>query len=374
MEFCFSFHGRAFIAFEPGNWLRPLLSQRVYLRFTDTASALKQRAAMHLPIITTLLLTTAVSFAAPPTDEQLLEKVKQRGTALEEVTKEPVIMHKLTATMCMPAPAALVAEEKGNPHLDKFARLYVDKAGRPAAEGHEPVHPEGTVLIKEKLPVIVDKEKGPVKPGTVPELFTGMLKREKGFNPECGDWEFFTVSGDAQKLTARGKIASCMECHQRYLDRDFTSRYFVQTRLARAGEDGSVLLHSRDAYVRGKNMRYEPQPHKNTLGYWTVKEDTALWHAKIPKGRYEVEVLQGCGKGSGGAEVLVDFGKGEGLSAQQFKFTVEDTGHFQNFKPRVIGTLEVSGDVALDVKVIPQTKPGAAVMDLRQILLRPVKP
>lgn len=98
-----------------------------------------------------------------------------------------------------------------------------------------------------------------------------------------------------------------------------------------------------------------------------MKEDTALWHAKLPPGRYEIEVLQGCGKGSGGAEVLVDFGLGSSYgigqhSLQQFKFTVEDTGHFQNFKPRVIGTLDVKkqegeNGMEFDVKVIPQTKP-----------------
>lgn len=336
---------------------------------------------MHTSIFSVLIATVSCCVAGPLTDQELLTKVQQRATVLEEVTKEPVIMHRITATLCSIPSPELVAEEKGNPHLDKFARLYVDNAGRAAAEGHEPVHPVGTVLIKEKLPAVAGQEKGPVKPGSAPELFTGMLKREKGFNPECGDWEFFSVSGDGQKLAERGKIASCMECHQRYADRDFTSRYFVPRRLMQAAADGSVLLHSRDAHVRGKNMRYEPQPNKNTLGYWTVKEDTALWHATLPPGRYEVEVLQGCGKGSGGAEVLVDFGFGAGSglrnwrSVQQFKFTVEDTGHFQNFKPRVIGTLEVKDKEAeFDVKVVPQSKPGVAVMDLRQILLRPVKP
>ena len=341
--------------------------------------------AMHITIFSVLIATASCCVAGPLTDPDLLAKVQQRGTALEEVTKSPVIMHRVTAALCAEIPSPeLVAEEKGNPHLDKFARLYVDKIGRPAAEGHEPVHPEGTVLIKEKLPAIAEIEKGPARPGTVPELFTGMLKREKGFNPECGDWEFFTVSGDAQKLTSRGKTASCVECHLQYSESDFTSRYFVPRRLMEAAADGSVLLHSRDAYVRGKKMRYEPQPNKNTLGFWTVKEDTALWYAKLAPGLYEVEVLQGCGKSSGGAEVLVDFGLGssygiEEHSIQQCKFTVEDTGHFQNFKPRVIGTLEVKkeageGGRGFNVKVIPQSKPGVAVMDLRQILLRPLKP
>lgn len=45
-----------------------------------------------------------------------------------------------------------------------------------------------------------------------------------------------------------------MECHARYHDSDFTSRYFVPQRLMQPAADGSVLLHSRDAYVSGKRV------------------------------------------------------------------------------------------------------------------------
>jgi hypothetical protein len=51
-------------------------------------------------------------------------------------------------------------------------------------------------------------------------------------------------------------------------------------------------------------------------------------------------------------------------------FKVEETGHFQRFIPRSIGTikLEKAGKYTLTVKA--QSKPGAAVMDLRRIVLR----
>ena len=53
---------------------------------------------------------------------------------------------------------------------------------------------------------------------------------------------------------------------------------------------------------------------------------------------------------------------------------VEDTGHFQNFKERKLGTVRIDkpGRAVLTVKV--KTKPGAAVMDLRQVTLTPVAP
>ena len=239
--------------------------------------------AMHKLIPCTLLCSAALAAAGAPSDEQLLDKVRQRSTAMEEVTREPQRMLNNIALLCRPPSPQELSRQEANPHLDrespeKWSRLYADKAGRAAAEGHEPFHPEGTVLIKEKT--------GKPGPDAKPELFTGMLKREKGFNPECGDWEFFTVSADAQKVTARGKLKTCMQCHQDYPRQDFTSRELVPSRLISSGADGSILLHSKDAFVFGTTMRYEPQPHKNTLGYWVKPEDTAMWTAAIPKGRY----------------------------------------------------------------------------------------
>jgi hypothetical protein len=49
---------------------------------------------------------------------------------------------------------------------------------------------------------------------------------------------------------------------------------------------------------------------------------------------------------------------------------VQDTGGFQNFVARDIGTLDLKpGRYTLNVK--PLTKPGVAVMDLRQVTLKP---
>lgn len=127
---------------------------------------------------------------------------------------------------------------------------------------------------------------------------------------------------------------------------------------------GELQLHARDAKVHGEKLRYEPQPHKNTLGFWTRAEDWASWDFEVAKaGSYEVEVLQGCGN-AGGAEVDVEVG------GATLHFTVVATGHFQNFIPRKIGFVKLpAGKQTLAVK--PRTKPGNAVMDLRLVTLRP---
>jgi arylsulfatase A len=132
-------------------------------------------------------------------------------------------------------------------------------------------------------------------------------------------------------------------------------------------EDGTILLHAKDVTIHGTTVRYEPKPEKNTIGFWTKKEDWVSWDLVVAKGgRFEVTILQGCGKGSGGAEV--EFIVGE----KKLKTVVEDTGGFQNFVSRAIGTFELpAGTYTLSVK--PLTKPGVAVMDLRSVTLKPAE-
>ena len=132
--------------------------------------------------------------------------------------------------------------------------------------------------------------------------------------------------------------------------------------------DGRIVLHARDAIVHGRSLRYEPEPHKDTLGYSTDPSDWVEWEFEVPEaGTYAVQILQGCGKGSGGSKV--EFSAG----GQTLPVTVQDTGGFQNFVSRDIGQirLEKAGRYTLTVK--PINKQGVAVMDLRSVTLAPAK-
>lgn len=130
--------------------------------------------------------------------------------------------------------------------------------------------------------------------------------------------------------------------------------------------DGKVTLHSKNVTIHGVQVQYEPKPEKNTVGFWTHATDTVSWEFSITKpGKFDVEILQGCGKGQGGSKAVID------VAGQQLPLTVEDTGHFQNFKPRIVGevTLDKPGKYVL--KVVPTHKAGVAVMDLREVRLLP---
>ena len=131
-------------------------------------------------------------------------------------------------------------------------------------------------------------------------------------------------------------------------------------------KDGTIPLPARTAEVHGIMLRYEPLPHKNTLGFWVNKDDYATWEFTVTKpGAFSVEIMQGCGTGNGGSEVNVSVGE------QTLSFTVVETGGFQNFQPRDIGTLKLEKPGRYTLTVKPKTKAKAAVMDVRLITLKP---
>lgn len=117
--------------------------------------------------------------------------------------------------------------------------------------------------------------------------------------------------------------------------------------------DGSITLPAKTAEVHGVMLRYEPLPHKNTLGFWVRPDDWAHWEFEVTKpGKFEVEILQGCGKGSGGSEVSFAIGE------QILSVTVQDTGGFQNFVPREIGTIHLEKPGRYELIVKPVMKKG----------------
>jgi hypothetical protein len=131
--------------------------------------------------------------------------------------------------------------------------------------------------------------------------------------------------------------------------------------------DGSYVLQAKAATTWSETMRYEPKPEKNCLGYWTNPDDFAEWEVAIAKpGKYQVIVTQGCGGGNAGSEVAVR------LAGQEAKFTVVDTGGFQQWKEVVVGELEVKEAGSHYLVVDPLNKVKSAVLDVQKVVLKPV--
>lgn len=162
----------------------------------------------------------APSFAASAallSAEALQVKEIQGYRNWTRVNPQPMNMDAIVATLCAAPPSARAADK--NPHLHKFITVYVNETGRRAMiEEREPKFPQGSVIVKEKLPA-QDSE--------TPELLTVMIKREKGFNPQMGDWEFMVTNGAGSETQARGKISSCQSCHLSMGATDFIYRNYL---------------------------------------------------------------------------------------------------------------------------------------------------
>ena len=136
-----------------------------------------------------------------------------------KVNDKPQYMAPRVSAMCAAPTKAQIDKEKSNPHLEKFINVYVNSTGKDEMlTKKNPKFPVGTVIVKEKLSS---------PDSQTPELLTVMIKREKGFNPEVGDWEFMTLDGEATKVTSRGKLENCKACHLDYEQNDFVTRIYL---------------------------------------------------------------------------------------------------------------------------------------------------
>ena len=137
-------------------------------------------------------------------------------------------------------------------------------------------------------------------------------------------------------------------------------------RVMTPSSEGVIDLPARHGVVHGEKLQFEPQPYKNTIGYWVNVSDWAEWTFKTEApGNYDVRMLQGCGRGQGGSEVDLRIGD------QSIKFRVTETGHFQSFRWRDIGTVTIPAAGSHRLQLRPVRLAKNAVMDVRAIRLTP---
>jgi hypothetical protein len=116
-----------------------------------------------------------------------------------------------------PAPPRMSVSRDPDTHGRKLYHLYARHFDA-YRMSHELPQPVGQVLVKESwFPVARSTAQQPVV-GDKGPLFVMMKTGE----PESdGGWIYATLTPDGRTVTASGKLASCMECHQSKSDRLF---------------------------------------------------------------------------------------------------------------------------------------------------------
>lgn len=103
-----------------------------------------------------------------------------------------------------------------------------------------PHFPQGSIIVKEKLSpltIVPAPEDDYERWSTIedplpvysdePELLTVMIKREPGYNPEVGDWEFLVFDALGQTIEGRGRLTHCQQCHIPHAATDFVVRSYL---------------------------------------------------------------------------------------------------------------------------------------------------
>jgi hypothetical protein len=205
------------------------------------------------------------------------------------------------------------------------------------------------------------EEKGPTK---IPRVFASLRGASfQGFpdsqltvNPDIHFWEI--------KYTGDRKSANAV------LEFDSPPQLVSETKAIEQAGDGTITLACSQGLTAGEKLRFEPQPHKNTIGYWTVASDSVSWNIKVHKPfGFNVGILQGCGpKGGGTAKVSLLKGS---QTVDKIEFDVQPTGHFQNFVWRHVGVLTVADAGEYTIRIGATKINEVALMDVRQMHLSP---
>jgi hypothetical protein len=131
------------------------------------------------------------------------------------LTVEPVRLDGQLFAFCIELPE----QRRLGPHFVPQVRYLVNPTGEAAVRGGPFPVPVGTTVVKVKAwPEYPDQG----------EWFAAMTKREAGYDPPNGDWEYLTArqeGGDWK--TERGKLTECAACHRQAARTDFLFRGYL---------------------------------------------------------------------------------------------------------------------------------------------------
>lgn len=113
------------------------------------------------------------------------------------------------------------------------------------------------------------------------------------------------------------------------------------------GANGAIVVGAGQATIIGGTAQVENKDGVDNIGYWSDASDIATWSVDIlTSGTYTVSAVMAAEDSAAGGQFDVEIG-GRSLTA-----TVESTGSWASFAPRVLGTLDLTqtGKQTLSVK------------------------
>ena len=129
---------------------------------------------------------------------------------------------------------------------------------------------------------------------------------------------------------------------------------------------GEIVLKAIDATVHGKTVKYEDKGDGGNLGFWTNPKDWVSWEFKVETpGAYSVEITYAATAAGSSYEVAVESSKLDAVT--------RSTGGYQKYTAENLGAIEVTKAGVVEVSVKPLAFAKTALMNMKRIVLKPVK-
>jgi cytochrome P460 len=154
--------------------------------------------------------------SSTPTKPDAASTVFRKYYKWDRMTPKPVAAAGESQKRCSQSPGT----GAGPGGAEAYFRLFVSELAKPVlAHPASTPFPEGAMLVKELLAA---------PKGSEPRTLLAMVKREEGFNPGTGNWEFFVLRvTDVPVVVDSGRIAHCAECHSKVKEHDFVFRNYL---------------------------------------------------------------------------------------------------------------------------------------------------
>ncbi len=148
-----------------------------------------------------------------------IAKISAEYKDLKLMTPEPVFVNPELAMLCVGASKAMADSAKVDhgPHANCSVNVFMnDRAAK--AFNQKSAYPVDAIIVKEKQ-MLGYRTEGHGKWNGAGDGVGGMIKREEGYDPSNGDWEYFYF--DTIDNIESGRMSNCIECHARAKDTDY---------------------------------------------------------------------------------------------------------------------------------------------------------
>lgn len=149
-----------------------------------------------------LMLATVMSLSASPvpSSQKRVAEVLAEYRTYRQMTPKPVAVEPVLAAACT------MFRHTADPHTDTLIAVFMNP---PAADAflQRLEFPVGAVVVKRKQDARGNSQ-----------AVGGMIKRESGFDPANGDWEYFYAPAGQAAVTERA--GGCADCHSRARETD----------------------------------------------------------------------------------------------------------------------------------------------------------